>query len=49
METTTETDLKSFKSNLGKQDAHSHPVYSWLCNNDYNQYSSKIFKENDDK
>lgn len=38
-------DPKSFREVLVEQDKQTQPVYSWLCNSDYNQYLTKIFKD----
>lgn len=45
MDGAVEMDVKSLKNLLIEQDKQTQPVYSWLCNTDYSQYLSKLFKE----
>lgn len=46
MTNTNQLDLLTFKELMTEQDKKTQPVYSWLCNSDYNHYLMKIFNDN---
>lgn len=45
MDSVPSMEPKSFRDALVEQDKQTQPVYSWLCNSDYSQYLTKIFKD----
>lgn len=45
MDSVPEMDAKALKNMLEEQDKQTQPVYSWLCNSDYNQYLMKLFQD----
>lgn len=37
--------LSTFKEVMVEEDKQTQPVYSWICNSDYNQYLTSVFSD----